>query len=652
MPKCICDFRKRLQNFCRRWQKPRIGELIESVSEELTSIPFYVFREQAEKCEQTKGGDGMMEDDAMMIAGGDMDATGADGEREGETIFQCDEDYIYLGRPLWASSVVHNQTKASWKEMVLFALRKLLGGPMELSKDRTTYAQQALAVLACRVPLRFAECSGVSPQLIAEHMAWCSAVSWDRESVYLTYINEPIIATAAAVLWEKELQCMLRYLIATYGSYMSGNGELGETAACILLIVAVDSAYKNKAKNGTSRGNSNDTDQLAIAYQSKKSSSQETVGKDTSPGKKQYLDHMEDLPRGLSMHGVVTVQEFLEGAFYLTAVMDYSMGAVQDIFNKENELKGHAWVPKSDGGRKYGSGERFVAFVPELMANAEIRFKSIKKASSTVGCRDLPFLFEANVAVLARSGQKGIDILIPLRLRIPRENGRNKTAWSWSCLVIQVKNRKEKIAAYRVAGENLNPVATNAVRCDARDLELCTRCINANDNHFGIVLNVHDGKDVVAERLYGPLWTFISPEAIERRNDVNRKGKKRKLSRERHPEREERYAITKAPASATLVINGLLGGKSERHRSRCPPETVRQIENLLAHDTLLGVMRTKTQKQMSALDKLINHASQVDDNYVNLKSAVDSAKQRIHDIQKIFEKQDLNTIHKDAARKH
>lgn len=142
---------------------------------------------------------------------------------------------------------------------------------------------------------------------------------------------------------------------------------------------------------------------------------------------------------------------------------------------------------RSEGCKRYrwsgcqqeGDINGLIVYVPRLMATAEMRFKSIKMTGVTVGCRDLPFLFEANVAVLTKSYQEGIDVLIPLRCSVTKQNGAHGT--EWSCLTVQVKNRQDFPDAHMIAGDRLNIKATGAVKCNVNvpqdsSNQQCQRC--------------------------------------------------------------------------------------------------------------------------------------------------------------------------------
>lgn len=614
-PKGVFDFRQRLEAFCNKWGKPALDSNMECVSEQITLLSFDVLNETPEISRSNVLGHhgpagelGALNADADTgISSGCYESAGRNNQDE--AIFRSNEDYLFLGRPLWASAVVHNQKRASWQHVIIFALEKLLGGRQHLSDDPSIYAKQCLAVLACRVPLQSMEYCEIAPQLIAEHMAWCAAVSWDRESVYLTYLNEPLVATAAAVLWDRELESLLRCLVAGCGSYVSNKGDLGEVAACIWLTVAVDNAYKNKADKTAKQ------DVLGDALRVMSDRRMQEIQEDTpSPAKKEYDAMLKKLPKGLSMHSVVTLQDMLEGGFPVAVEVDYCKGSVNDIKRRgEAEVEGHAWVSK----RNASSGQDSVVFVPPLLAHADVRFKSIKRASGSVGCGDIPFLFEANVAVLVQRQQKGVDLLIPLRLHMRTDDGRSETGWS--CVTVLVKNRQSSPRAPSVAGQHLDPISTQAVHCDVRDNGLCSRCLCVKHNHFGVVLNVSNGIVAANERDYGPVWTFLSSdsEAIqndaESDQDVPRTRKKRKLNEEQDAGNENRD-IGIVPTTATLIVNGLRGSC----RSRLQPEIMRQIENLVAQDNLSGIIRRRTEQYNDSVDKVLEAASNHDRNYRKL----------------------------------
>lgn len=234
------------------------------------------------------------------------------------------------------------------------------------------------------------------------------------------------------------------------------------------------------------------------------------------------------------------------------------------------------------------------------------------------------------MAVLTHRQQKGIDILIPLRLRILSENGRSETGWSF--LTVQVKNRRKPGASYTVAGKHLDPIFTRAVHCDNEENRLCTRCLCMKERHYGIVLNVHGGEVRATERNYGSFWTFISPEAVHNGEERNEKlSKKRKLS----SGNGEENVIHKAPSSANLIVNEL-SDLSTNSRSRCTQTVAELIENIVAQDTLSGIIERKTQQQLKAVQEVLDAALEGDRNYSSLVKTVDLTKRLARDVAQTY----------------
>ena len=275
------------------------------------------------------------------------------------SIITCNEDYFGVGRPLWASALLHAVRPFEWEAGINFARRKLLGGKDTLDPDieghKQIRAQQLLAAVACRISLQIDPKSHMSSHLVASHMAYCHSISHDRRSVSLTYPNEPVLATAASLVWREALVGILNVVHEYCLAYVSNQGDVGEICTCILLLMAIDRAYEGM------------------------------ILKTPSTLKTSMYEHVQ-----------------LDS--FLTAMFDVKLTT--------------AWNTSEAKDVRLGSGMRGAngLYIPELLRSAKVRFKSIKFGGAFLNCRDIPLLYEANVGLWTSRYYGRVDIVIPLKL--------------------------------------------------------------------------------------------------------------------------------------------------------------------------------------------------------------------------------------------
>lgn len=152
-----------------------------------------------------------------------------------------------LGRPLWSSVKLDTDdgvgNKAHW------AARKLFGGK-QIGKSCDFTESQALALLFSRVA------GLVIPGKLAEHMVeshMATAVEFVKQSksLYAQYVSEPALAQGSRFILDKSDQTLcsdtfLSRVRAALSSAPPNPGDLGELAACALLLHAYDTREKTK----------------------------------------------------------------------------------------------------------------------------------------------------------------------------------------------------------------------------------------------------------------------------------------------------------------------------------------------------------------------------------------------------------------------
>ena len=112
------------------------------------------------------------------------------------------------------------------------------------------------------------------------------------------------------------------------------------------------------------------------------------------------------LPKWISIHRSVNLGNLLSRLFHA----DVTANPVLD---------GRECFQKTTDGYCYHNqnGSTHSIYVPSSLVTAEARFRSIQKAPFQTTCLDIPFLYESNVAVLGGRHQRGVDLLIPLKLQ-------------------------------------------------------------------------------------------------------------------------------------------------------------------------------------------------------------------------------------------
>ena len=403
-------------------------------------------------------------------------------------IFTCNDDYFGVGRPIWASLRVHAKKPFKWEDGIMFAKRKLLGGGSDSLRSKGDVggedrSLQMLAAVACRVPLQIDPKGLTASQLVASHMAYCQSISHDRRSVNLAYPNEPILATAASLIWREATVEILQVVHKYCFSFVTSQGDVGEICTCILLLLAIDKAYESLTCNPP----------LAL--------------------RTSMFEHVE-------------LKSFLSALFgmHLTDKWDFS---------KSRDVKSGRGLASSDAG----------LYVPQLLQHARVRFKSIKCGGAYLNCRDIPLLYEANIALLTSRHYGRVDIVVPLRLEK-----------CWSYLVVQVKMTTKNAHACEWGGSSID-ITMNRNFCVLGNKERCELCEFTSKNHLGLVINTWDGLISKLESPLGKLWTFVENCDLQ---TPHRKGAiTRHRANERTQDGNNNNNIIAQPTRATIIARSI-----------------------------------------------------------------------------------------------
>lgn len=156
-----------------------------------------------------------------------------------------------FGRPLWFMNLINTEeTKKS--KIIELAIDKLMCGETVegLMQGNNRQTQFLLAVLGCRAVINLHPTSKDAVDLVANFMAINLHVPEDRSRMFITYSSEPILAEAAAKIWNKkynEKSIFLHAIENLTSNICKGDinlGNLGEIVARIILLRAMDKAEK------------------------------------------------------------------------------------------------------------------------------------------------------------------------------------------------------------------------------------------------------------------------------------------------------------------------------------------------------------------------------------------------------------------------
>eukprot|EP01119_Soliformovum_irregulare_P025768 TRINITY_DN962_c0_g1_i2.p1 TRINITY_DN962_c0_g1~~TRINITY_DN962_c0_g1_i2.p1 ORF type:complete len:800 (-),score=95.97 TRINITY_DN962_c0_g1_i2:1265-3664(-) len=162
------------------------------------------------------------------------------------------EKALRLGRPLWNSLY-----KSGLSELIETAGIKLRCGQEWKYLAGEDIENAHIALLGSRFALEVAPKSKIASSLVANNMATLLFVSETRESIYATYISEPVLAEAAAKEMEdvERRVASLNHLIRSIFIGDINAGAVGELTARLLLQSAYDRCIhqlKDQRKNSDS----------------------------------------------------------------------------------------------------------------------------------------------------------------------------------------------------------------------------------------------------------------------------------------------------------------------------------------------------------------------------------------------------------------
>mmetsp|Transcript_35960 Transcript_35960/g.74759 ORF Transcript_35960/g.74759 Transcript_35960/m.74759 type:complete len:1023 (-) Transcript_35960:613-3681(-) len=175
------------------------------------------------------------------------------GRRSSETT-PAEATLSEYGRPLWKTYEMHLKQKSCknlGRDLLAFARKKLLRST-ELLKDTAVGVHRkaaAIACLACRAaPLGIYPGRRLATELVGGHMAVCSHVYEDRETILIGYPSEPLLARASRSAlrgWNKDFsgwKVSLDELQKAIEEADVDTGKIGELIHRMVLLLAIDMA--------------------------------------------------------------------------------------------------------------------------------------------------------------------------------------------------------------------------------------------------------------------------------------------------------------------------------------------------------------------------------------------------------------------------
>ena len=172
------------------------------------------------------------------------------------------------GRPLWYVTWINIPLVFRGEinriiKLIEFVKNKLqCGVKYSQSTNENSYDRLfLLAVIGCRVAIHLTPTSREAVDLVADFMAINLFVTKDRSRIFTTYGSEPILAEAAARLWNEDGKCytdgeknnIFLDAIPKIGDFITertiNQGHQGELAARLILLRAMDASVNKCKKN-------------------------------------------------------------------------------------------------------------------------------------------------------------------------------------------------------------------------------------------------------------------------------------------------------------------------------------------------------------------------------------------------------------------
>ncbi|KAI0267363.1 hypothetical protein BC834DRAFT_968877 [Gloeopeniophorella convolvens] len=259
-----------------------------------------------------------------------------------------------FGRPLFWS-LMHDGGMSD-AEVLTFAKRKLLPAS---SKEPSIEAQTAvidLLIMLEYAPLQ-PEAESLQKKLIASHMRTVASISQDRRTIYSGYPSEPLLAEAASNLLEQwrmtTPEIVTRLISEHHSDGLLDLGDAGELAARILFILGYQTACRRELLEA------NDFRENSSTYFS----------------------------------GGCKLKTFLECTFVNAPLM---------LAAKPDNIVIDSAVPSLESA----------------LGNAIVRFTHFSKWDKNgTSCFDAHSAFLRGTAIVCKSNQKSVDIIVPILVR-------------------------------------------------------------------------------------------------------------------------------------------------------------------------------------------------------------------------------------------
>ncbi|KNE63607.1 hypothetical protein AMAG_08711 [Allomyces macrogynus ATCC 38327] len=331
-------------------------------------------------------------------------------------VFHPSHSFCY-GRPLWGMAA------ESPSKCFLLATQKLLfmKSAEEMVENGAVTTHDAIAVLRQRIPFKVIDVE-LARDLVATRMAICTAISEDRSRIEASAASETVLAEAAAHLLDHPARRALtvsKFVSVSLSGSRIDVGFAGELMACLLWAFAHDAAAKSMFK-GVSR--------------------QEPMGAPPSSWPK-FLDY-------------APISHFLSNANRTAAY--YS--APVSVASLLTGLFGDAHVNRIRA--TLGNQPRVTALLDQGLAS----FTHWVKVDYQVQPHHLVVLFMRSAAILCKTNEKGVDLIIPVVM--PNDQGEHELKPSaMTFILVQVKNYAKHASSARALTARKRSARLDALEC-------------------------------------------------------------------------------------------------------------------------------------------------------------------------------------------
>jgi hypothetical protein len=312
----------------------------------------------------------------------------------------------------------------SHKVGTFFAKREYIGrGNADSSKEVEIRNIALIAMRLCVTPLNFL----CQERMVSHYMATLLAISSDRESLLVQYVDEPFLGEAAAAalnrnsLWDDALEVLYRQFCAGHLAFAQDRGDAGELAGALITTLAYDAAVQHSRQsraciNVRPRPSLESMDQQSQLTPKTLSDVEHDIAPVVIDTWYKSMD--SNLIDRLIYSRPVTVYQYLK-----TLLPAKTFDSIDYISNPELEMSWHC----------------------KRMLNGFVAFTQYHQAEAHVPISHADSLFIRRSATITHRLQTGYDLVIWVKLGDSMHNG-NTIPGSYSAIFIECKNCSGKLS--------------------------------------------------------------------------------------------------------------------------------------------------------------------------------------------------------------